>query len=708
MALRTTDSKIVNETYKDEEKAPKATFEQAFDKTWSGTGGADTYTGKVQSSDLFLSSPGGDFYDGGSGEKDWYTGEIADDWVSYANSREAVTVDLKEGAGQGGDAKGDTYNSIENVIGSDHDDVLIGNDDHNILKGEDGNDRFVVSGGSDHIDGGKGFDLLDYSNWHRGVDVNLRMQTDNTYTDFQNIEGVIGSDHDDTFRPAYEYSYFEGRSGNDTLVMNMSAQDFEFHGGANNDTLDASGTVAWWVFDFAAGEVWDDNQTELKGIFTSVETLLGSEGNNVIFDGGGLLEAHGMGGNDTFHALNDGFDLFDGGDGIDTISFADAGQGINTGDLTLTVSMVENVENIVGTEHADDFTNVSEFSRYEGLGGNDQFQMNSDMVERARELADIEGGSPTLKYYGGEGTDTLTLHATEFTIDLNGFGDTGFIAALQHTGIIDSVENFVLAGSALGPTGTFVGDEADNVVTLYTLTNDLEDQHRGVMTVEGGGGDDTVHASFQTAVYNYRTSLDFDGGEGHDTLSYADSNYWLVVDSLGGNPLAADDPFVTMGIVVDMSAGTVTERRLGEGVEDYDLPDHVANNGIAHTFANVEEVHGTQLADVFIDAAGSQTYKGVDWASASYVDAGAQEHNFDTFVFTSGESDFGDVDTILDFTVGEDKIDLSGTNIDDWQELLDNMEQDGSNAVLEIGSNHELVLEHVDIGSLTESDFLFF
>ncbi|MEX0758850.1 MAG: hypothetical protein WD100_04660, partial [Tistlia sp.] len=86
--------------------------------------GNDTLYGGA-GDDLLVGGLGADLLDGGEGN----------DTVSYARSDAGVTVDLLAGAASGGDAEGDTLVSIENVIGSAHDDVLTGDGGDNLLDG---------------------------------------------------------------------------------------------------------------------------------------------------------------------------------------------------------------------------------------------------------------------------------------------------------------------------------------------------------------------------------------------------------------------------------------------------------------------------------------------------------------------------------------------------------------------------------------------
>ncbi len=128
--------------------------------TGTGTGGdaeGDTFTGFeriIGSSydDTLTGDENMNVFRGGAGA-DQLDGAGGIDYATYANSSEAVTIDLETGTGTGGDAEGDTLANIERVIGSDFDDVLTGDAANNLLVGRDG---------SDTVDGGAGTDIAVY------------------------------------------------------------------------------------------------------------------------------------------------------------------------------------------------------------------------------------------------------------------------------------------------------------------------------------------------------------------------------------------------------------------------------------------------------------------------------------------------------------------------------------------------------------------
>jgi serralysin len=120
-----------------------------------GLGGADWLKG----------GGGADTLRGGSGSDLLYGGEGVDT-VEYSDSPAGVSVSLVSRSATGGDAEGDTLNSIENIVGSDFADVLAGDGGANILQGLGGDDRLDGGGGDNALYGMAGDDLLfvSYSN----------------------------------------------------------------------------------------------------------------------------------------------------------------------------------------------------------------------------------------------------------------------------------------------------------------------------------------------------------------------------------------------------------------------------------------------------------------------------------------------------------------------------------------------------------------
>ena len=188
--------------------------------------------------DTFFATSSAEHFDGGYGV----------DTINYSNSEARVNVNLIHGIGWGGDASGDTYENIENVVGSNiagDRDFIYGSDGSNYIWGLAGNDVLEGMGGADIIDGGAGGDFASYSQSDTGVTVNLETGI-NTGGDAEgdiliSIEKLKGSTHDDslTGNISDNIIYADqgddiiyGGAGNDTLYGEEGADTFTF--GANN------------------------------------------------------------------------------------------------------------------------------------------------------------------------------------------------------------------------------------------------------------------------------------------------------------------------------------------------------------------------------------------------------------------------------------------------------------------------------------------
>lgn len=144
-------------------------FNQGWDERWIylGFGGDDLAVGNFYN-DLMLGGDGDDsldgFYgndtlDGGAGA-DLLLGEGGQDSAQYAGSPAGVIVDLQTPAANTGEAAGDTFFSIENLIGSSHNDALRGDAAGNALYGQDGVDILMGRAGADWLFGGEDKDIL--------------------------------------------------------------------------------------------------------------------------------------------------------------------------------------------------------------------------------------------------------------------------------------------------------------------------------------------------------------------------------------------------------------------------------------------------------------------------------------------------------------------------------------------------------------------
>jgi Ca2+-binding RTX toxin-like protein len=126
------------------------------DDTIEGLGGADVLQGDG-GKDILEGGTEGDELLGGPGN-DQLVGGTGRDTANYSDGP-GVRVDLVSGQAASGQGT-DQVTGIEDVVGSDADDVLKGTADPNRLAGGGATDLLLGQGGPDHLLGGRGGDYL--------------------------------------------------------------------------------------------------------------------------------------------------------------------------------------------------------------------------------------------------------------------------------------------------------------------------------------------------------------------------------------------------------------------------------------------------------------------------------------------------------------------------------------------------------------------
>ena len=307
---------------------------------------SDVLTGDAGSNRL-AGSAGNDRLEGRAGA-DTLVGGHGLDTASYAASAVAVTVNLETGAASGGDATGDTLDSIEYLSGSAFDDTLTGNAGNNVLSGR---------AGADALDGGEGIDTASYAGSDSRVDVRLSGTVvnygDATGDTLTGIENLIGSNHNDILVGDGQANALTGRDGND-LLWGSSGDDLltggtgadRLVGGAGLDTASWSGsleavTVRLHSLATAGGDAQGDTfpylvdvtYTDAEGVeqtesLPDVENLIGSGHNDILAGDRRDNDIDGLAGDDTLYGgPGGGDDVINGGSGNDSIF---GGQGDDT------------------------------------------------------------------------------------------------------------------------------------------------------------------------------------------------------------------------------------------------------------------------------------------------------------------------------------------------------------------------------------------
>jgi Ca2+-binding RTX toxin-like protein len=157
---------------------------EAGDDIISGGNGDDIADGGANNdairgdagNDNLSGGTGNDQLQGGSGE-DRLDGGTGVDTASYSGAAARVTVSLSNPAINSGDAAGDSFNSIENLVGSNFNDALNGNSVNNGIDGGAGNDMLKGYAGNDRLTGGTGQDIFVFNAALDG-DTNVDIITD--------------------------------------------------------------------------------------------------------------------------------------------------------------------------------------------------------------------------------------------------------------------------------------------------------------------------------------------------------------------------------------------------------------------------------------------------------------------------------------------------------------------------------------------------
>ncbi|KAL3848450.1 hypothetical protein ACJMK2_019307 [Sinanodonta woodiana] len=141
--------------------------------TVDGLGGSDLIYGH-DGNDVLIGGPGDDRLYGGNGHDTIFGGDGGDliDGGTGINTivfkgdgfnQMGVFVDLRTGKGSDADADGDSYIDIQNIFGSEYNDILHGNDEDNVINGFQGKDYIHPYGSNDILTGGEGIDVYNCS-----------------------------------------------------------------------------------------------------------------------------------------------------------------------------------------------------------------------------------------------------------------------------------------------------------------------------------------------------------------------------------------------------------------------------------------------------------------------------------------------------------------------------------------------------------------
>lgn len=314
----------------------------AGDDTLIGGAGNDFLYGEstveaqngVVGNDIMIAGDGDDFLRPGLGD-DYVDGGAGNDRVTYYAVQGSVTVDLRiQGTAQNTGAGGmDTLVGIENLAGTEFDDVLIGNNVANWIWSHGGGDDIRGNAGDDTIwipegdgavvRGGQGVDVISFRGRvdELGTDtggITFTLASQGVAQDIgrglvtvTSIEGAEGSEFDDNITG----------NGGDNLLSGFSGAD-TVNGGGGDDLIYGDLPIR----DVGETEIDYNDPSFIQGN----DTLNGGAGDDAIYGNGGNDTIDGGNGADTIVG-GAGADRTIGGGGDDTFVFESAADssGVN-------------------------------------------------------------------------------------------------------------------------------------------------------------------------------------------------------------------------------------------------------------------------------------------------------------------------------------------------------------------------------------------
>lgn len=205
------------------------------DDILTATGGAANVLRGEGGNDILAGGGGTDVIDGGDGiDTNSFQG-ISLGVVATVNADGTGTASYG--------SVSESFTGIENLTGSENNDVLVANGAAaNTLRGEGGDDVLAGGGGTDIIDGGDGIDTNSFAGIGLGVTAVINADGSGTATygavseNFVGIENLTGSDHADNLTGNDSANQIDGGLGDD-VIAGLGGDDILF-GGSGADTID--------------------------------------------------------------------------------------------------------------------------------------------------------------------------------------------------------------------------------------------------------------------------------------------------------------------------------------------------------------------------------------------------------------------------------------------------------------------------------------
>lgn len=672
-----------------------------------------------QGSDIFVASNGNDNLDGGVGD-DWLDGGAGNDTVIGGDGNDtalgkAGVDNIQGGLGDDtllGGADNDTLSGGPATITTgqtDKDAIYLGGGASNAASGGADDDIFFAEAGGGTVDGGAGNDTISYrflvtadlggasdpAAWvsslngeSRGVyldrtaGLKYGAAADDALTSIENLEG---SQFADWLKGDASANVLKGLSGSDQLYGHDGNDVLD--GGVGADKLDGGAGVDTATYKSSQSAVWIDRTTneafggDAEGdTFIAIENLEGSKFADTLRGDSAANKLTGLTGDDWLIATA-GADIHEGGNGFDTLDYADATLGTYTtmvyipGFGTIPVNFTggvivnlttpasnaglaaghtySSIEHIVGSTFADQITMTTADETLTGGLGNDALAggTGSDTYVFYRgdgqdTISDTNNGANTIIFGEGVTWSDLWIAAPtgQFQLGIRGTSDQMSIAGNFVTGnnVIKAVDmggagsldvslvNKVTVGTDAAQTLYGGSNTKDWILgyggndIIYGQTSGGAEQNGNVII--GGAGDDTINSS------SGDDQFAFDRGDGFDTITDAGGEDTIV---FGPGTAAPDVIFEVVGNDLYIAAQNLSNpAQTASQVADR---IRIVNGGIKYV---------------------GMVYGGVFWNTIEYVRAGGTEINLTKLDLN------WTVQPYMDFSFPPIAFDLGGDGLD--------------------------------------------
>lgn len=493
---------------------------------------------------------------------------------------------------------GDGFTNVENITGTNLNDVIRGDEATNVFKGLGGNDTIYGGLGSDVIEGGEGADLIDggdgintasYAGSAAGVYVNLATGTtiggDATGDVLSNIQSLVGSELGDELAGDAGTNFLSAGAGDDWI--DATAGPDTYWGGDGFDTVDYSLTS------FTAGSITVGGANPYTTSVAAIAVTLGASGGSANYrDANGsyatqvlssIEQVIGTTSNDTFSSSgskanvtwdgNGGFDYFYGGTGSDTYTFG-------SGYWRSIVYDDKSASNTIAIKSGLTFDSL-----WVGVwgGGNLQFGIRGESG-----LIEIQGDFATV------GNDVVK------TLDMAGAGHVDLTQINGVFGGSDAAD--AISGSPLTSNLIFGYNGDDRIAAA----NGIVSQKGSV--VDGGLGNDVIFTSVGDDQFLYER------GDGTDYIEDAGGQNTIVFGSTVG---ANDVIYQVVGNdlwigIKDLDNETLTASQVADRI-------FISNGGVIRR--DLDSGQESRVTSFSVEAGGATTdltKANIAWTYADY------------------------------------------------------------------------------------------